>query len=46
MPQGHGGLVCSIHQTADNSHFELIRIVSGEASISDFSGAPPKTFSF
>jgi len=39
-------LVRSIYRTPDNPAFELFFIASGEASLSDFSGQPPRTFTF
>jgi len=39
-------LVRQIYKSADNPKFELFFIISGEATLSDFSGRPPKKFSF
>jgi uncharacterized pyridoxamine 5'-phosphate oxidase family protein len=39
-------MVRSIYQSPDNPEFELFCIASGEASLSDFSGQPPKVFKF
>lgn len=39
-------LVSSIYQSADNPIFEVFYIEHGEAIISDFSGQPPRCFSF
>lgn len=38
-------IVKSIYQTAENPDFEIFTIVNGTATIADFSGQPPKTFS-
>lgn len=40
------GLVKSIYQTADNPVFEVFYIEHGVAVLADFSGEPPKSFSF
>ena len=40
------GLVKSLYQTADNPVFEVFYIEHGKAILADFSGQPPKTFSF
>lgn len=42
----HSDLVKSIYQTADNPRFEVFYLEHGEAILSDFSGKPPKQFSF
>ena len=39
-------LVKSIYQTADNPIFEVFYIEGGKAILADFSGQPPKNFSF
>jgi uncharacterized pyridoxamine 5'-phosphate oxidase family protein len=39
-------LVKSIYQTPDNPIFKTFYMEHGSASISDFSGQPPKTFTF
>ena len=38
-------IVKSIYQTAENPVFEIFTIINGTATIADFSGQPPKTFS-
>lgn len=38
------GLVKSIYKTAENPIFVVFYIADGEATIADFSGAPPKKF--
>lgn len=42
----HSDLVKSIYQTADNPIFEAFCVEHGEATLSDFSGNPPKKFTF
>lgn len=39
-------LVRSIYKTPDNPALELFYIAAGEATLSDFSGNPPKAFKF
>ncbi len=38
-------IVKSIYQTAENPDFEIFTIINGTATIADFSGQPPKTYS-
>ncbi len=38
-------LVKSIYKTPDNPDFEIFYLAEAEATIADFSGNPPKTFS-
>lgn len=39
-------LVRSIYRTADNPTFEIFYLEHGEAVVSDFSGQPPRKYSF
>ena len=42
----HAPLVEKGYKTADNPVFEVFYLEHGEATYSDFSGEPPKTFNF
>jgi uncharacterized pyridoxamine 5'-phosphate oxidase family protein len=42
----HSPLVKSIYKTPDNPIFEIFCLEHGQATLSDMSGQPPKTFSF
>lgn len=42
----HSSLVRDIYQTADNPAFEIFYLEHGEAVLADFSGRPPRVFTF